>query len=337
VLSSYQPLQLEGINWVILSEINVAEVYAPIYKMQRHIMIGAVILMALVTVTATMLSAHFTRPINLLMAGVQRVGEGEQDVKIDLHTTDEFGALAQTFNHMVDGIAQQTALIERQNHEIETLFSNILPHTVAERIRKGERYIVNHEQQVTVLFGSLDGMAAFAAQRDAQEAAAMLSQLIDTIDDTVEHYNMTKLKAVGQRYMAVCGLSEPRLDHTHRAADFALAVLQALQYFNQQHNTCLRLRIGIHSGPVMAGVMGRDTQKLMYDVWGETVKIASDLNDAAQLDTILISHYVYERLGDRYTCKPGDPLELSSTSRINTWILAGMAPILPHGDSDIEG
>jgi class 3 adenylate cyclase len=87
----------------------------------------------------------------------------------------------------------------------------------------------------------------------------------------------------------------------------------------------------------MAGVMGRDTQKLMYDVWGETVKIASDLNDAAQLDTILISHYVYERLGDRYTCKPGDPLELSSTSRIHTWILAGMAPILPHGDSDIEG
>jgi adenylate cyclase len=83
--------------------------------------------------------------------------------------------------------------------------------------------------------------------------------------------------------------------------------------------------------------MGRDTQKLMYDVWGETVKIASHLNDAAQPGTILISHYLYERLGDLYTCKPGDPLELNSTSRINTWILADLAPIPQHGNSQIEG
>ncbi|MDY6802890.1 MAG: adenylate/guanylate cyclase domain-containing protein [Cyanobacteriota bacterium] len=319
VLSSYSPLNIEGVDWAILSEMDVAEAYRPMYGLQTYLLRATVILILLITFLAWLLAYKFVEPINTIMEKVRKVGDGELDVEVKLNSKDEFGELAHTFNEMVRGIRQQTKLIEEKNRENEELLLNILPTAVAERMKKGEDSIADRIEEVTVLFASLGGLSKFGASREVREIANMLNELIHSFDVLAEKHYVEKLKTISERYIGVCGVATPRLDHAKQSLDLALEMLHTLERFNSKYGTDLTLRIGIDSGEVMAGIIG--IKKFMYDLWGETVNIASYLSLEAKSNTILVSEEIYNSLHDLYVFQPGEAMEFEDKGLLKTWML----------------
>ena len=319
VLSAYAPLQLPSAKWAIVAEMDLAEVMQPIVRQQRTLLIATVILVLVVILVAIVLSHLFVRPVDALVVGAQDVTAGNQEVEVKLTSQDEFGRLAQTFNAMVQQLRQQSERLEEKDRENHALLLNLLPKLVAERVRKGESRIAENIQQMSLVFASLQGFTELSAQQEPLEAAALLHAWVDALDRAAERYGLERHSLIGERCLAVCGLTTPYLDHVNRALDFALEVFNIVQRFNIEHNTMLHMQMGIHTGPVMAGIVG--ATRFHYDLWGETVNIASDLQSAAEPDMILVSQDVYERVRDFYAFAPHADITISKGNDLAVWAL----------------
>jgi class 3 adenylate cyclase len=302
VLSSYAPLQIEGLNWAILSEINLAEAYAPIYDFERQLLISATLLMLFVILLAMAMASVFVKPINQLIESARKVASGQLDTIAALETKDEFGELAQSFNAMVLSLRDQTNLVEEKNRENEQLLLSIFPAAIAKRLKQGEKNIAESVSNVTVLFSDLTGFSKLSDSLTAYEIVSILNDIVTIFDETSERYGMEKIKTIGDSYMAVCGLSVPYLDHDKRAIDFGLEMQAIVRRFCQERNLQLNISLGINSGDIVAGIVGRN--KFIYDVWGDTINIASALKSSCPEGAILVSNEIYNRLSDLYEFIP---------------------------------
>jgi class 3 adenylate cyclase len=298
VLSSYAPLNIEGLDWAILSEIDLAEAYAPIYGFGNQLLISATLLMLLVTLLAMGLSYLFVQPINQLIATSRQVKAGQLDAIVSLNTEDELGELAKSFNETVRSLREQTHLVEQKNQENEQLLLSIFPAAIAKRLKQGEKNIAESVSNVAVLFSDLTGFAALSEALTAYEIVTLLNDLVTAFDEAAERYSMEKIKTIGDSYMAVCGLSIPYLDPDRRAVDFAMEMLAIVRRFNHERGFRLNISIGINAGDIVAGIVGRN--KFIYDVWGDTIDGASALKSACPAGEIWVAHEVYQRLHDLY-------------------------------------
>jgi class 3 adenylate cyclase len=322
VLSSYAPLQIEGLKWGILSEINLAEAYAPIYDFERQLLISATLLMLLVVLLAMAMASLFVKPIHQLIESARKVAAGELDAIAVSENQDEFGELAESFNLMVASLHEQTVLVEAKNRENEQLLLSIFPAAIAKRLKQGEKNIAESASNVTVLFSDLTGFSKLSDSLTAYETVSILNDLVTSFDETADRYGMEKIKTIGDSYMAVCGLSVPYLDHDKRAIDFALEMQAIVRRFSQERGFQLNISLGINSGDIVAGIVGRN--KFIYDVWGDTINIASALKSACPEGAILVSHDIYNRLCDLYEFVPLVPLTDKSEDRqnlLNAWQL----------------
>ncbi len=302
VLSSYSLLQIEGLKWAILSEIDLAEAYAPIYDFERQLVISATLLMLLVILLAMVMASLFVKPINQLITSARKVAAGQLDAIAVLETEDEFGELAQSFNLMVSSLRDQTDLVEEKNRENEQLLLSIFPAAIAKRLKQGEKNIAESASNVTVLFSDLTGFSKLSDSLTAYEIVSILNDLVTSFDETADRFGMDKIKTIGDSYMAVCGLSVPYLDHDKRAIDFAIEMQAIVRRFSQERGFKLNISLGINSGDIVAGIVGRN--KFIYDVWGDTINIASALKSACPEGAILVSHEIYNRLCDLYEFAP---------------------------------
>lgn len=302
VLSSYSLLQIEGLKWAILSEIDLAEAYAPIYDFERQLVISATLLMLLVILLAMVMASLFVKPINQLITSARKVAAGQLDAIAVLETEDEFGELAQSFNLMVSSLRDQTDLVEEKNRENEQLLLSIFPAAIAKRLKQGEKNIAESASNVTVLFSDLTGFSKLSDSLTAYEIVSILNDLVTSFDETADRFGMEKIKTIGDSYMAVCGLSVPYLDHDKRAIDFAIEMQAIVGRFSQERGFKLNISLGINSGDIVAGIVGRN--KFIYDVWGDTINIASALKSACPEGAILVSHEIYNRLCDLYEFAP---------------------------------
>ena len=321
VLSSYAPLQIDGLEWVILSEMDLSEAYAPLYSFQRQVLISATLLMLVVTLVAMVLAYIFVKPINHLIAGARRVGAGQIDAIAFLEAKDEFGELVESFNAMVASLRSQTNIIEEKNRENEQLLLSIFPAAVAKRLKRGEKDIAENVSNVSVLFSDLTGFTKLSKSMTAYEVVATLNDLITAFDEATERYGIEKIKTSGDSYMAVCGLSVPYLDHDKRAIDFSLEMLAIVRRFSHERGFKLNIQIGINSGDVVAGIVGRN--KFIYDVWGDTINVASEMKSACPPGSILVSQEVYDRLHDLYNFEPIGDMEANGKATPNAWRLKG--------------
>jgi len=319
VLSSYAPLQIEGLNWAILSEIDLAEAYAPIYDFERQLLISATLLMLLVILLAMAMASVFVKPINQLIESARKVASGQLDAIATLETQDEFGELAQSFNAMVLSLRDQTNLVEEKNRENEQLLLSIFPAAIAKRLKQGEKNIAESVSNVTVLFSDLTGFSKLSDSLTAYEIVSILNDIVSIFDETAERYGMEKIKTIGDSYMAVCGLSVPYLDHDKRAIDFGLEMQAIVRRFSQERNFQLNISLGIHSGDIVAGIVGRN--KFIYDVWGDTINIASALKSACSEGAILVSNEIYNRLSDLYEFAPIAVKAENGKSILKAWQL----------------
>ena len=321
VLSSYAPLKIKGMNWVVLSEIDLAEAYEPLNNLQNYIVILAVVLVLFVTLISLVAANNFVKPIETLIQDSRQIMRGKlEDAELQSTTQDELSHLVKTFNEMIRSLQEQTMLAEQRHRENEELLLNILPSTVAQRWKTGEERITDATEQATVLVASLEGINSLSAGREISEVSSLLNELINGFDAAAQRLDVLGITRIGELYFAVCGLATPRLDHTKRVVELGLEMLDILQAFNNKYNLDLKLRIGIDAGKVMAAVI--ETSSLSYYLWGEGLAIASQLNRMAAPNTIRIPNEVHERVRDLYTFQPAEEIELVEIGQMATWVLS---------------
>ncbi|MEO1341911.1 MAG: adenylate/guanylate cyclase domain-containing protein, partial [Cyanobacteria bacterium J06635_13] len=317
-LNAYRPLELDDLDWVINAKIDTAEAFRPIKDFQRQVLLSTAIIVLLVTLIASLLSYYFVKPIRALIDGFRQVGKGNTDVKIKVKSKDEFRELANSFNEMVDNLDHQRKLVQQKNEENEELLLSILPEPVAKRVQQGEESIGDSFPKVTVLFADLGGFCELSETLPANEMVSFLNVLVLAFDDAAEKHGVEKHKTIGSGYMAVCGLSVPRLDQAKRIVDFAKDMLRIVRRFNRERNLDLKLRIGVNSGSVVAGIVGKD--KFVYDLWGDTVNVANHLQSQGEWNTIQVTQSVYNRLSEfAEDFHPKSELELSGKGNLAVW------------------
>lgn len=317
-LNAYRPLELDDLDWVINAKIDTSEAFRPIKDFQRQVLLATAIIVLFVTLTASLLSYYFVKPIRALIDGFREVGKGNTDVKIKVKSKDEFRELATSFNEMVDNLDHQQKLVQEKNQENEELLLSILPESVAKRVQQGEESIGDSFPKVTVLFADLGGFSELSETLPANETVSFLNDLVLAFDDAAEKHGVEKHKTIGSSYMAVCGLSVPRLDQVKRIIDFARDMLRIVRRFNRERNIDLKLRIGVNSGSVVAGIVGKE--RFVYDLWGDTVNIANHLQSQGEWNTIQVTQSVYNRLSEfAEDFHPTSDLELSGKENLTVW------------------
>ena len=191
-----------------------------------------------------------------------------------------FATLVQTLYAKTDEqLEAEKQRLEVAQMKTEQLLLNILPRSIAERLKRGEKNIAGHYPESTVLFSDIVGFTKMSAEISAADLVNLLNDLFTRFDKRAESLGLEKIKTIGDAYMAVGGLPIPRADHAEICADMALGMFEDLHAFNQQRGKALDLRIGLNSGPVVAGVIGYT--KFSYDLWGNTVNTASRMESTS--------------------------------------------------------
>ena len=318
VLSAYGPLELDSLRWGVLAEMDMTEVEAPVRAFARRVVISAAALALAVTLVALLVANMLTRPLRQLAEGARRLGAGETDVRVDVKSQDEFGELATVFNDMSANIKSQKEKLERQIQENQELLHSILPASAVAQRREGDEKANREFADVTVLFAEVIGMEEFSARAGETKALALLGDLIAAIDEAAEKSGIEKVKTIGGSYLAVCGLSVHRPDHARRVVQFAQEMARIVAIFNRDEDAGLSLAVGINSGPVVGGVVGR--RKFLYDLWGDTVTIARRLA-GGEGAAIRVTSSVHNRLGDQFTFR--GPIKAGDKSGAEMWEVTG--------------
>ncbi len=221
-----------------------------------------------------------------------------------------------------------TEITERKQSEValrlarkraELLLLNILPQPIAERLKRGQRTLAESFEDVTVLFADLVDFTKFSAQTSPTELVELLNVIFSKFDRLAEQHGIEKIKTIGDAYMVVAGLPTPRRDHAGAIAEMALDMQDAIAQLNLELKKSFRLRIGIHSGPVVAGVIG--IRKFSYDLWGDTVNIASRMESQGLPGFIQVSSTTYELLRDRYVFEERSPIQVKGKGEMVTYLL----------------
>jgi class 3 adenylate cyclase/CheY-like chemotaxis protein len=189
-------------------------------------------------------------------------------------------------------------LVEREREKSERLLLNILPSAIAGRLKGGEKSIANGHEIVSVMFADLCGFTALSRKTTPADLVSMLNGIFTAFDHIVEQHGVEKIKTIGDCYMLVGGIPLHRDDHAAAVAECALEMLDALAALNRESGTELQMRVGIHTGPVVAGVIGKI--KFTYDLWGDTVNVASRMESSGQPGRVHLSEQTAELLQGRF-------------------------------------
>jgi class 3 adenylate cyclase len=322
-LVSFMPLNIEGLHWVFQTRMDLSEAFKPVTEMQRFFIWWGAILFLLMVTTALVMTRQLLRPVHALAKAARRVAAGDFTGEVGWKSEDELGMLCSTFDSMTKNIREKTELIEQKNRENEALLLNILPGEIAERLKAGEHDIADNFANVTVLFGDLVGFTVLSSTMSAAEVVDMLNDLFSRFDQSANELGIEKVKTIGDCYMAVCGLPKQCSDHTERMARMALRMLALTREYSNETGLSLRMRIGLNSGPVVAGVIG--TSKFIYDLWGDTVNIASRMESTGVPGEIQVTRSVYERLKDRFGFESRGVIQVKGKGEIETWLLHGQS------------
>jgi adenylate cyclase len=211
---------------------------------------------------------------------------------------------------------------EREHARSESLLANILPATIASRLkRRAESVIADRYDAASILFADMAGFTARASDTSPDDLVLFLNRAFTDFDRLVESHGLEKIKTTGDSYMVVSGVPAPRPDHAQALARLALAMRDAATDLHDPHGRHVPIRIGIGSGPVIAGVVG--TRKFFYDVWGDAVNVASRMESTGELGKIQVSPDTYERLNGEFVLESRGVIDVKGKGEMQTWFLIG--------------
>jgi class 3 adenylate cyclase len=211
--------------------------------------------------------------------------------------------------------------LDEERARSHSLLLNILPQAIIDRLDAGEETIADRYDSVTVLFSDLVGFTAISSDLDPQQLVTELNRLFSEFDALCERCEVEKIKTIGDAYLAVGGLPGTREDHAAAVAELALGMVEAVARLNASSGRDWKIRVGIHTGPAVAGVIG--TRKFVYDVWGDTVNVASRLESSSEPNAIHVSEPVADELRGSYDLEPRGVVELKGKGETKTYRLRG--------------
>jgi sensor domain CHASE-containing protein/class 3 adenylate cyclase len=209
-----------------------------------------------------------------LSTNVEYIGTStDLSLRVFVTGNDELTSLGNTINSMLEALESSSKKLKAERERAERLLLNILPESIAKRLKNEQETIADSFEEVTVLFADLVNFTNLSSQISPTEIVGLLNEIFSRFDRVVERYSLEKIKTIGDSYMVVGGLPLPRSDHAEAIAEFALDMQEEIKKFNAEKDQAFSLRIGINTGPVVAGVIG--LKKFIYDLWGDAVNTAS--------------------------------------------------------------
>jgi class 3 adenylate cyclase len=222
---------------------------------------------------------------------------------------------------LLGALTRQHRLLEAERARSERLLADMLPEPIAERLKRREGVIADAFGEVTVLFADIVEFTAHAERSPPEATVALLNDLFSRFDALVEARGLEKIKTVGDAYMVAGGLPDPMADHAGAVAELALEMLEVAVHRRFPDGGPVRLRVGIGSGPVVAGVIGR--RRFSYDLWGDTVNTASRMETTGVPGCVQVTQRTRDLLGERYRFQQRGQLEVKGKGRMTTYLLSG--------------
>lgn len=216
-------------------------------------------------------------------------------------------------------VNQAEAALEAEYAKSETLLHNILPPSVAERLKENPDVIADGHSPVTILFADMVDFTNLASRLSPEALVSLLNKVFSRFDALVVEMGVEKIKTIGDAYMVVAGLPEPRADHAQAMARLALAMAAATEEVSRESGEALQIRIGIHSGAVVAGVIGQ--KKFAYDIWGDAVNVAARMESHGAPGKIQISADTAALLGEEFSLEPRGEIEVKGKGTMQAFFL----------------
>jgi class 3 adenylate cyclase len=229
-------------------------------------------------------------------------------------TLREVEQIRDTNARLLARISDELEIERRRSHD---LLLNVLPQTVIDRLGAGETSIADRHEDVAVIFSDFVGFTEISSLLPVPNIVSALNAMFSAFDASCDALGVEKIKTIGDAYMAAAGLPGSKGEHVHAAADLALAMQAAVAAVGEPW----RIRIGVHRGPVVAGVIG--TSKFVYDLWGDAVNVASRLETTAPPGAIQVSGPVAGDLADAFELEPRGPIELKGKGSTEVYFLLG--------------
>lgn len=231
------------------------------------------------------------------------------------------GKLRQNSRELERRVIQRTAQLAAEREKSERLLLNILPEPIAQQLKEGQNAIADRFAEVTILFADVVGFTKLSERVSPEELVNLLDKLFSEFDLLSDRYGLEKIKTIGDAYMVACGLPNIRPDHAEAVAQMALEMQHGIARFNIENNCQLSIRIGINSGPVVAGVIGK--KKFIYDLWGDAVNTASRMESHGVAGQIQVTESTFNLLKDKYVFEERGAIEIKGKGEMNTYLLLG--------------
>ncbi len=299
----------------------------------RIIGLVAIISVFVTASTLVILGAIVILPILKLREDLELVADSinQDQMNLQFHSmaalrTDEVGDVMSAFNQMYARIIKEIserkraeALIQQEKDISEDLLLNILPCSIADRLKMGETVIADGFNEATVLFADIVSFTELSAKVPPVQLVCLLNQIFSEFDGLAEKYGLEKIKTIGDAYMVVGGLPMFRPDHAEAIADMALDMQNVIGKFASDLGEPFKIRVGINTGPVVAGVIG--IKKFIYDLWGDAVNIASRMESHGLPDHIQVSESTYVILANKYKFADRGKIMIKGKGEMQTYFL----------------
>jgi PAS domain S-box-containing protein len=209
--------------------------------------------------------------------------------------------------------------LRQQRQQADRLLVNILPYRIAQRLKSDSRIVPESLERVSVLFADLVDFTAASTEMNPDQLVTLLNEVFSMFDQLAEFHGLEKIKTIGDAYMVAGGVPMPQEHHDQAIAQFALDIREAIQQFSRSDGNPFQIRVGIHTGPVVAGVIGR--RKFAYDLWGDTVNLASRMESTGEAQKIQVTPEFYHRLKDQFKFEPRGDIAIKGRGQVATYWL----------------
>jgi class 3 adenylate cyclase/CHASE3 domain sensor protein len=290
------------------------------YRTSQAIVAGfAIASIMLALLLGGTISRTLVGPLHEIGTRLSDIAEGNFSQRVTVPNRDELGVLAANVNRTSERLGSLYTDLRTEQARSEALLLNTLPRPILERLRRGETVIADRIAEATILFSDIVDFTALAARLPPERMIELLGSLFAQFDALAAGFGLEKIKTLGDGYMVAAGVPEARPDHAAAAARMALAMRTATAETATAPDGPIRLRIGLHSGPLVAGVIG--TAKYVYDVWGDTVNIASRMEKLGAPGRIHISAATRAALGDNFAFEPRGGIFVKGKGTMETYFL----------------
>jgi class 3 adenylate cyclase len=344
-VSAYQPLgggagTCLGVLGVDITDQDQRRALHAARRLAIELSIGVIALALIVSIT---MGTLLTRSVLALSSTVRRFADKDFNARAEVRSSDEIGQLAGNFNAMAATIQEHSEhleeLVELRTRELsaekqtsERLLLNVLPGPIAERLKHDDGVIVDRFDHVTVLFADIVGFTTMSARTSPEALVTMLDDLFTLFDRLAERHGLEKIKTIGDCYMAVAGIPAEMATHATVMAQMGLDMLAAIAEYARGRGMELAIRVGVHSGSVVAGVIGR--KKFIYDLWGDTVNTASRMESHGLPGRVHLTEATARLLGDEFELEARGSIEIKGKGLMTTYLLGPRRP--PPAPADVE-